>query len=84
MGPPKSRAAFGQWVPFAWVVRGLVEQGFGISDAVKEVLESSGFPNNKQNFGSLRASYYKCRDAEWPAELSNLAAKKAKDETTFE
>jgi len=48
------------------------------------VLESSGFPKSKQNFGSLRAAFYKCRDLEWPAELSNTAAQKAKDETEFE
>lgn len=70
LGPPKRRAAFGTWTPMAWVVRGLVEQGHGTTDAVNHVLDSSGLANNDKAFGSLRASYYKIRDKEWPAELS--------------
>jgi hypothetical protein len=66
LGPPRPRAAFGQWTPYAWLVRGLVEQGHGISDAVNHVLVSSGFAKNKQAFGSLRAAYYKVKDKEWP------------------
>ena len=84
MGPPKARAAFGTWPAFAWVVRGLTEQGYGITEAVREVLENSGFPATKQNFGSLRAAFYKIKTADWPAELSNAAVKKANEETEFE
>lgn len=71
MGPPKERAAFGTWVPAAWLVRGLVEQGHGISDAVNQVIKSLGHANNKRAFGSLRAAYYKVRDQEWPAAFAN-------------
>ena len=88
LGPPKNRAAFGQWIPASWVVRGLVERGHGITDAVREVLESTGMGNNKQAFGSLRAAFYRIRHAEWPPGLSNAAVKKTTREfsldTTFE
>ena len=76
LGPPKPRAAFGSWTPLAWLVRGLVERGHGVTDAVRHVLENSGFANSKSAFGSLRASYYKIRDAEWPASISNKELKK--------
>ena len=81
LGPPRTRAAFGSWVPLAWVVRGLTEQGYGVTEAVKQVLEKSGFANNPQAFGSLRAALYKVKTKEWPAEFSNKAARKAKKET---
>ena len=74
LGPPKSRAAFGTWPTYAWVVRGLVERGYGVTAAVKQVLESTGHGNNEQAFGSLRAAYYHIKTAEWPAEFSNAAA----------
>lgn len=82
LGKPKPRAAFGQWVPYAWLVRGLVEKGFGVSTAVNHVLENSGFASNKQAFGSLRASFYKIKDLEWPVSLANVAEKA--DEEGFE
>ncbi len=79
LGPPKPRAAFGTWTPLAWVVRGLVERGHGITEAVNHVLDNAGIVHNERSFGSLRASYYKIRGAEWPAQFA------AKDESeTFE
>ena len=81
LGTPRPRAAFGSLVPYAWLVRGLVEQNHGVSDSVHHVINNSGLVNNKQTFGSLRAAYYKIRDAEWPVEH---AAKGATDEEGFE
>lgn len=79
LGPPKHRAAHGQWIPYAWLVRGLVERGHGVTDAVNHVLENSGIPpkEHKQAFGSVRAAYYTIRDREWPADYSNKAAEEA-------
>lgn len=74
LGTPKPRAAFGTWPNYAWIVRGLVEKGYGISDAVNHVLNESGMPNTKQSFGSLRASYYQIKTREWPAEFSKKQA----------
>lgn len=81
LGPPKHRAAHGQWVPFAWLVRGLVERGHGVTDAVKHVLNDTGFSEDPSAFGSVRAAYYKVKDQEWPAEFSSEAPK---DEATVE
>ena len=69
LGTPKPRHAFGTWPTYAWVVRGLVERGHGITDAVNHVLDNSGIPNTKQAFGSLRAAYYHIKTAEWPAQM---------------
>ena len=74
LGPPKERAAFGQWTAPGWLVRGLVEKGHGVSDAVNHVLDNTGFGNTKKNFGSLRASYYKLRTMEWPAAIAQKDA----------
>lgn len=70
MPKSKPRAAFGTWPTYAWLVRGLVEKGHGISDAVNHVLTHSGVPNTKQSFGSLRAAFYKIRLDEWPAAMA--------------
>lgn len=70
LGTPKPRAAHGAWVNPAWLVRGLVEKGHGVSAAVNHVLDNSGFGNNEQAFGSLRAAYYKIREDEWPVKLA--------------
>jgi len=68
LGTPKPRAAFGSLVPYAWLVRGLVEKGFGVSDSVHHVINNSGLKGSKQTFGSLRAAYYKVKTQEWPVE----------------
>ena len=68
LGPVKERATFGQWVPYAYVVRGLAEQGHSVTAAVKHVLESASMPRTPRTFGSLRAAYYKIKDKPWPEE----------------
>ena len=66
LGTPRDRATFGQWIPYAYLVRGLVEKGHGVTTAVKHVLTSTGNPVDKRTFGSLRAAYYKIKDTPWP------------------
>lgn len=68
LGTPQDRAVFGQWVPYAYLVRGLVEKGHGVTTAVKHILTSTGNEVNKRTFGSLRAAYYKIKDTPWPEE----------------
>lgn len=68
LGTPRPRAAFGSLIPYAWLVRGLVEKGFGVSDSVHHVINNSGLADSKQTFGSVRAAYYKIREVEWPVE----------------
>ena len=80
LGPPKPRAAHGQWLPYAWLVRGLVEKGYGITESVRNVLENSGVKHSKTAFGSLRAAFYKVRDEEYPASFSNEAVKETTEE----
>ena len=81
MGPPEFRAAYGQHVRFAWVVRGLVEQGYGVTQSVKEVVAKAGLTPPKKVERSLRASYYKIRDKEWPAEMAQSVAADGVPET---
>jgi hypothetical protein len=68
MGPPKFRAAHGQWVPYAWVVRGLVEKGHGVVDAVRAVVERANIHPPDVAIRSIRAAYYKIRTVPWPAD----------------
>lgn len=68
LGPPKSRAPHGQWIPYAWLVRGLVERGHEVSAAVRHVLENSGVKHGDTAFESLRMAFYKVRTREWPAQ----------------
>lgn len=68
LGPTKQRAEFGQWVPYAYLVRGLTEKGHGVTAAVKHVLESAGMQVNSRTIGSLRARYYAIRETPWPEE----------------
>jgi len=74
MGPPEFRAGYGQHVKYAWVVRGLVEQGYGVSESVRHVVQKAGLTPPEKVERSLRASYYKIRDREWPAEYAEAAA----------
>lgn len=68
LGPPKERAEFGSLKPYAWLVRGLVEKGYGVTESVRVVLQQSDVGNSEKTFRSTRAAYYKIRDKTWPAE----------------
>lgn len=70
MGPPKPRAAYGQWVPYAWIVRGLVEAGHGVMDAVRSTVDSAKLHPPEVALKSVRAAYYKIRHEEWPADMA--------------
>lgn len=74
MGVPGYRAAYGQHVPFAWIVRGLVEQGYGVSESVRKVVEKAGLTPVDRSVRSLRATYYKVRTREWPANMAKIAS----------
>jgi len=66
MGSPKFRAAHGQWVPYAWVVRGLVENGHGVLDSVRAVVDRAKLHPEDVATRSVRAAYYKIRKSPWP------------------
>lgn len=59
----------GFWLPYAWLVRSIVEQSEGgrvVSDAVRTVLVNEGLPLTAANERTLRVAYYGIREKEWP------------------
>lgn len=75
LGKPRNRAAHGQWVPYAWIVRGLVERGHEVSESVRVVLAKSKIkcdPVVAEK--SLRAAYYKVKPKPWPKEQADMVA----------
>jgi hypothetical protein len=74
MGPPGHRASYGQHVPLAWIIRGLVERGHLVSESVRTVVAKAGLDHDPKAVGSVRAAYYRIRDKEWPAERATAAA----------
>lgn len=67
IGESKGRIPYGQWIPLAWLTRGLVEKGYGVTQAVAHVLENSGFNYSVGAYESVRSAYYKIKDHPWPA-----------------
>lgn len=63
------------WVPFAWMVRMLVEAGMGISDAVRTVLRNAETEVRPRDVASLRVVFYKIRTQEWPEGMLEMVAK---------
>lgn len=57
-GPPRYRAAKGQWVKPAHAVRKLVKKGWGVSDAVREVVGALKLHPPESAFKGVRAAYY--------------------------
>lgn len=74
IGKPRFRAAHGQWTPYAWIVRGLVERGHLVVESVRSVVYSSGLTPVDVAERSIRSAYYKIREREWPANFAELAA----------
>jgi hypothetical protein len=74
--PTRTAKPQGFWVPYAWLVRSIVEQsksGRVVMDAVRTVLAREGLPMTLANERTLRVAYYGIRGKEWPeltAELS--------------
>jgi hypothetical protein len=63
-------------VPYAWLVRGIVEQsksGRVVMDAVRTVLANEGLPMTEANERTLRVAYYGVRGKEWPVEPAEPA-----------
>lgn len=74
IGKPRFRAAHGQWTPYAWIVRGLVERGHLVLDSVRSVVYSSGLTPPDVAERSIRSAYYKIRFRAWPANYAEIAA----------
>ena len=66
--PANRRAPHGQWVRPAWVVRKLVEDGWGVKDAVAQVCETLNLHPRDRALNGVRAAYYEVRNKDW-AEL---------------
>ena len=57
----------GFWLPYAWMVRLLVEEGYQTIVAVRKVLDDAGLPFS--DLASLRVVYHRIKKKEWPAGL---------------
>src|SRR6478735_3597903 len=66
--PPKFRAAHGQWVPYAWMVRGLAEAGQPIMEAARIVVREMALEPHDLAIRSIRQAYYAIRNKPWPEE----------------
>lgn len=64
--PPTRRVAHGVWIEPAWVVRGLVENDWGVSDAVRQVVAEQKYHPADVAFKGIRAAYYVIRNHPWP------------------
>jgi hypothetical protein len=60
------------WVPYAWAVRVLVDNGESISGACKKVLRTADVPMTEEHVACLRVVYYKIRRRDWPAGLEEV------------
>ncbi len=69
--PPARRAQHGQWVKPAWVVRGLVEQGWGVFDAVHQTIATLNLHPPKKAFNGVKAAYYQLRNKPWGEEVES-------------
>ncbi len=67
--PARATRPQGFWVPYAWLVRSIVEQSEGgrvATDAVRTVLANEGLPLTAANERTLRVAYYGIREKDWP------------------
>lgn len=67
--PARATRPQGFWVPYAWLVRSIVEQSEGgrvVTDAVRTVLANEGLPLTAANERTLRVAYYGIREKDWP------------------
>ena len=63
--PSAKRAAPGRWVAPAWVVRGLVEDGYGVMEAVRIVVNGEGHEPVEAAETGIRQAYYKIKGRPW-------------------
>jgi hypothetical protein len=85
--PARTTKPQGFWVPYAWLVRGIVEQsksGRVVMDAVRTVLANEGLPMTEANERTLRVAYYGVRGKEWPVEPAPLPAPEPAEPTPAE
>lgn len=80
MGAPGFRAAYGQWTPYSWVVRGLVEQGYTVMESVREVVHRAGLMPEKLAIGGVRTAYYRNKGMPWPKDMAKYAVEQASPE----
>lgn len=67
--PARNTRPAGFWLPYAWLVRSIVEKAKGgrvVTDVVRTVLANEGLPLTVANERTLRVAYYGIRDKEWP------------------
>lgn len=74
IGKPRFRAAHGQWKPYAWIVRGLVERGHPVSESVRQVVAETGLTPADIAERSIRSAYYKIHTLPWPENYAHIAA----------
>lgn len=86
MGRPRFRAQHGEWVPYAWIVRGLVEKGHEVTASVKQVVEKGNLQPPEVAIRSVRAAYYKIRKKPWPKKMAEkvTGTSNNEDESLFE
>jgi hypothetical protein len=63
--PPRPRATHGLWVWPGWAVRGLVEQGWGVSHAVRAAIKAFNLHPEGKAYKGVRAAYYVIRHRPW-------------------
>lgn len=66
--PPRRRAAMGQWVKPAWAARKLAEDGWTVSDAVREVVSALKLHPPDKAFRGVRSAYYEVIKQDWKDE----------------
>lgn len=66
--PKKWRAEPGQWIPYAWQVRALREDGYGVIDAVRTVVDAEKLEPRETAIVSIRQAYYNLKNKPWPEE----------------
>lgn len=64
--PPPGYVTYGQWISPAWVVRGLVEQQWGVTEAVRQVVATMKLQPERKALNGVKAAYYIIRNKPWP------------------
>ena len=77
---PKWRAAHGQWIEPAWVVRGLVEAGQPVTEACRIVTREMKLRPADAAVKGLRQAYYEVRTRPWPKNSGKRNPKSKKQE----
>lgn len=65
--PPVPRARKGSWVTHSHAVRELVDTGWNVSDAVRQVVEIQNLHPPDKAFAGIRAAYYALPPKHFPS-----------------